>query len=239
MNINDKELIDNKQEINNAETKTDEKEINTEESMKDKKINEIKDEINKSLNEFENLVTKKNKNKNIFIEHLANGHNFIKWMIKKYKLQFGPSPAMVFKNEIFYCRLGVNIGCEQGDEQGQYDKRPVLILQNDKGNSSSTTTIIAPITTHDGTIEEMEFDFNGVKIKKFVIKHEQGIKKLDYYEIPVGLEPGYKKEIKGYINLAQIRTISKKRLEKEPVAKINSTTKNKIDKSIKKLLSMN
>lgn len=34
----------------------------------------------------------------------------------------------------------------EGHEQG--NKRPVLIIQNDKGNKNSETTIIAPITTH-------------------------------------------------------------------------------------------
>ena len=34
----------------------------------------------------------------------------------------------------------------EGHEQGE--KRPVLIIQNDKGNKNSSTTIIAPITTH-------------------------------------------------------------------------------------------
>lgn len=36
-------------------------------------------------------------------------------------------------------------GCE-GHEEGK--RRPVLIIQNDKGNMNSQTTIVAPITTH-------------------------------------------------------------------------------------------
>lgn len=207
--------------------------------IEDKEISEMKDGIHNSLNELQALIAKENKNKNIWLEHLKNGHNLVKWTIKKYKLQFGASPIKVFKNEIFYCRLGVNIGSEQGDEQGEYDKRPVVILQNNKGNSSSSTTIIAPITTHDGTIEEIEEDYKGSKRKSFVIKHGENIKRLDYYEIPVILENGYKKQIKGYINLAQIRIISKKRLEREPVAKITVATQSKISKSLIRLLAMN
>ena len=212
--------------------------IDNEKLIEDKEINELKESIHNSLNELESLIVKENKNKNIWLEHLKNGHNLIKWTIKKYKLQFGSSPTMVFKDEIFYCRLGVNIGSEQDDEQGEYDKRPVVILQNNKGNSSSSTTIIAPITTHDGTIEEIEEDIRGFKRKSFVIKHGENIKRLDYYEVPVVLESGYKRQINGYINLAQIRIISKKRLEREPVAKITVDTRHIISKSLIRLLSM-
>lgn len=50
--------------------------------------------------------------------------------------------------------------------------------------------------------------------------------------------PGYKKEITGYINLAQIRTISKKRHEKSHVAIINERTFNKIKPALLQLLDM-
>ena len=49
------------------------------------------------------------------------------------------------KGEIYYADLGVGVGCEQ---EG---KRPVLIIQNDKGNLYSNTTIIAPITSKNKT----------------------------------------------------------------------------------------
>jgi mRNA-degrading endonuclease toxin of MazEF toxin-antitoxin module len=50
--------------------------------------------------------------------------------------------------------------------------------------------------------------------------------------------PDYKKEITGYINLAQIRTISKKRLEKSHVAIINERTFNKIKPALLQLFDM-
>ena len=71
------------------------------------------------------------------------------------------------------------------------------------------------ITNDDGTIKE---------------------KLLDYYEIPVEIESDYKKEIFGYINLAHIRTISKKRLDKSHVAIITEKTNTHIIKSLNKLL---
>lgn len=45
------------------------------------------------------------------------------------------------RNEIYYADLNPVEGSEQGG------MRPVLILQNDKGNQYSPTTIIAPITS--------------------------------------------------------------------------------------------
>jgi len=134
---------------------------------------------------------------------LQLGKKIIEWSLKKYKIFYKGAPNIVKKGFIFYCELGFNIGSEQGD------KRPVVILQNNKGNSSSTTTIVAPITTHRGM--KVIGEENGKTTIKFIdnngIEHA---KKLDYYEIPVNIEPGYKREITGYINLAQIRTISKK-----------------------------
>lgn len=45
------------------------------------------------------------------------------------------------RDEIYYADLGENIGSEQNGI------RPVLIIQNDKGNECSPTTIIAVLTT--------------------------------------------------------------------------------------------
>lgn len=48
----------------------------------------------------------------------------------------------VKRGEIYYIDLGKGVGSEQ---EGV---RPCVIIQNDKGNKYSTTTIIAPITKH-------------------------------------------------------------------------------------------
>lgn len=47
----------------------------------------------------------------------------------------------LIRGEIYYADLGDGIGCEQKG------LRPVLVIQNDKGNQFSKTTIIAPITS--------------------------------------------------------------------------------------------
>ncbi|HHZ02018.1 MAG TPA: type II toxin-antitoxin system PemK/MazF family toxin [Tissierellia bacterium] len=177
------------------------------------------------------LIIKENKIESIWLEHLNLGKSILEWTIRKYKLSFSGEPKVVKKNYIFYCELGYNIGSEQNG------KRPVVILQNDKGNSSSNTTIAAPITTHRG-MTIVGKTTKGKTIVEYI--NDDGTKSrkvLDYYEIPVEIEPGYKKEIIGYINLAHVRTISKKRLDKSHVAIITKETNNKIAEGFKKLLS--
>lgn len=192
-----------------------------------KLIREIKD----IADEYKKLVSKPNKIEGIWKEHLELGKSILDWTIKKYKISFKGEPQVVKKNYIFYCELGFNVGSEQKG------KRPVVVLQNDKGNSSSPTTIVAPITTHRG-MKVMRKTNNG-KVKIEVV-NDNGSKierVLDYYEIPVKIEPGYKKEIIGYINLAQIRTVSKKRLDKSHVAIVTEDTNDDISIGFNKLLS--
>ena len=45
------------------------------------------------------------------------------------------------KYDVYYCDFGKNLGSEQSG------LRPCIILQNDKGNKYSPTTIVAPITS--------------------------------------------------------------------------------------------
>lgn len=47
---------------------------------------------------------------------------------------------MVKRGDVYYCDLSPVIGSEQGGV------RPVVVLQNDKGNKYSNTVIIAPIS---------------------------------------------------------------------------------------------
>ena len=47
----------------------------------------------------------------------------------------------VKRGELYFADLGTGIGSEQWGE------RPVLIVQNDKGNLYSPTTIVLPLTT--------------------------------------------------------------------------------------------
>ena len=47
----------------------------------------------------------------------------------------------MIRGDIYYADLSGTVGCEQGGI------RPVIILQNDIGNTFSPTTIVAPITS--------------------------------------------------------------------------------------------
>jgi len=79
----------------------------------------------------------------------------------------------------------VDFGTPQGSEQG--GKRPALVIQNNIGNESSTTTIIAAITSR--------------------------IKKLYPFHVDISAaESGLSRD--GTILLEQIRTISQDRLIK-------------------------
>lgn len=48
---------------------------------------------------------------------------------------------IVKRGELYFANLGTGVGSEQAGE------RPVLIVQNDKGNFYSPTTIVLPLTT--------------------------------------------------------------------------------------------
>lgn len=49
----------------------------------------------------------------------------------------------IHKNEVYYADLSPVVGSEQGGT------RPVLIIQNDMGNKSSPTVIVAAITSRN------------------------------------------------------------------------------------------
>ena len=104
----------------------------------------------------------------------------------------------VRKGEIYYADLSPVVGSEQGGI------RPVVILQNDKGNHYSPTTIIAAVTSR--------------RKKKYLPTH---------IEIK---NPKLKR--KSVVMLEQIRTIDKDRLL-EYVGKVDDNTIQKIDKAVK------
>ena len=104
----------------------------------------------------------------------------------------------VRKGEIYYADLSPVVGSEQGGI------RPVVILQNDKGNHYSPTTIIAAVTSR--------------KKKSHLPTH---------IEIK---NPKLKR--KSVVMLEQVRTIDKIRLL-EYVGKVDDDTMQKIDKAVK------
>lgn len=61
------------------------------------------------------------------------------------------------KYEIYMVDLGENVGSEQNGY------RPCVILQNDKGNRFSTTTIVAPITKQTKRFTTTHLDIEGLR----------------------------------------------------------------------------
>ena len=104
---------------------------------------------------------------------------------------------MISRGDIYYADLSPVIGSEQGGI------RPVLVLQNNKGNKFSTTVIVAPISS---------------KLTKNPIPTHVLIRcdSLDK---------------KSVILLEQIRTIDKRRL-KEKMGKLDDGLMNKVDSAI-------
>ena len=105
---------------------------------------------------------------------------------------------MIKRGDIYYADLGNRYLCEQGGI------RPVVILQNDKGNAHSPTTIVAPITSK-------------MKSKKMMPTHLM-IRYRDLYTNSI-------------ILFEQIRTIDKKRL-REKIGCLDKNMMLKIDNSL-------
>ncbi len=110
----------------------------------------------------------------------------------------------IIRGAIFYADLGITVGSE---ERGT---RPVLIIQNDKGNRFSPTTIVAPISTKKNDILPTH-----VLIKQFdKIRHNS------------------------IILLEQIRVIDKSRL-KGYVELLNDEQMREVDAALIKTLNIN
>ena len=104
----------------------------------------------------------------------------------------------VKKGEMYYADLSPVVGSEQGGI------RPVIILQNDKGNHYSPTTIIASVTSR--------------KKKKHLPTH-----------IKIKIPNSKRKSV---VMIEQVRTIDKSRLL-EYIGKLDNGTMQKIDNAVK------
>ena len=104
----------------------------------------------------------------------------------------------VKKGEMYYADLSPVVGSEQGGI------RPVIILQNDKGNHYSPTTIIASVTSR--------------KKKKHLPTH-----------IKIKIPNSKRKSV---VMLEQVRTIDKSRLS-EYIGKLDNGTMQEIDNAVK------
>ncbi len=110
---------------------------------------------------------------------------------------------MIKRGDVFYCDLSPVVGSEQGGI------RPVVVIQNDKGNKYSNTVIIAPISKK----------MSKPPIPTHVIFSSSH---LNYVSM---------------ILLEQIRTVDKSRLQ-QWICSLDTTTMHLIDEALKVSLSL-
>ena len=111
----------------------------------------------------------------------------------------------------------------------------MVILQNNNGNKSGNTTIIAPITSHEKSVQ---YDNSRNKFYVDTIDTDGNPyrKYLDYYEIPVVIEAGANQQICGFVNIAHIREIDRKRISSRKSATITKECFKDIKNAITKNL---
>jgi mRNA interferase MazF len=109
------------------------------------------------------------------------------------------------RGDIYFANLGEVVGSEQGGV------RPVMILQNDKGNLHSTTTVVVTITTKHKNKLPTHVPLRGSK--------ENGLK------------------ANCVAQCEQIRTIDKKRLDNK-IGEVDEVTLDKIIKAVQISLAM-
>lgn len=114
--------------------------------MLDEKILDLQKEIKDEISKLEVHLLKTMPDKEKYIKRLEKNLKYILWVNKKLKLSLSDRKYTVAQREIYYCEFGLNIGSEQSE------KRPTVILQNDHGNMSGNTTIVAPITSHENQL---------------------------------------------------------------------------------------
>ena len=103
-----------------------------------------------------------------------------------------------------------NLDPVMGSETGK--TRPVVVIQNDIGNRYSPTTIIAVIT-----------EFSAKKASSPIA-------------VAIGEEQGLKKP--SIVNLAQIRTIDKRRLTLPKITTLSDEIMDEVDRALKNSLGL-
>ena len=137
--------------------------------------------------------------------NIQSAKPYLQWINETIRLDSLANSAKgrkVYRGQVYWCCFGINIGSEQSD------KRPCVIIQNDKGNLSSPNTIVAPITHTNSTLDIVvpisdKFDGSGNLI-------------LD-----------------GHVLLGNILTISKSRLENF-ITSLSKNEMKKVDEAILK-----
>lgn len=171
-------------------------------------ISKLIGELTKEISKLSGKLFKGKNNIDIYGKFLEDNLSYVKWLNKELDLITAEIPPYVNN----YAELGINLGSEQGF------RRPVVVLQNNAANAKSDTVIVAPITTYErGSIITLD---DGQIFIKSLKNGKEHLKKMDFYNVLVKLEPGFKQEIVGFINIGHMKEISKKRMAKFPVATI-------------------
>lgn len=192
-------------------------------------IGDIQKDIQDELDTLSKVMNDKSNNDILAKKQLLDKLSFLKWVNEYWKLRLKGMPKVVKQKEIFFCQLGTNIGSEQNG------KRPVVIIQNNIGNSKGKTTLVVPITTYENSSFYIE---DNVRYMSYNDSDGNIIeRKLDFYEIEIQIEPSSNKKIHGIANVVHIREVSKIRLSKVPVAKITDKTYDEIVTALIKNIS--
>ena len=195
----------------------------------DKRISDLQTEIDNEVNLLKSRLLKNVSNKTKYIKRLEQNLQYIQWVNKKLKISMDSRKYTVAQREVYYCDLGINIGSEQGEN------RPVVILQHDFGNRSGNTTIVAPITSHENSVQ-YDNDKNKYYIDMIDMNGNPYRKYLDYYEVPIVIEDKTGGEIYGFVNIAHIREIDRKRICSRKTATITKDCFKDIKTAISKNL---
>ena len=112
----------------------------------------------------------------------------------------------VKRGDIYYANLDPVVGRETGKT------RPVLVIQNDIGNTYSPTTIVAVITEYS--------------------------EKKASYPICAAIKKGHGLKKDSIVNLSQIKTIDKNRLLTPPIGTLPDDDMKKVDSGLKCSLAL-
>ena len=113
---------------------------------------------------------------------------------------------VIKRGDIYYTDLSPVVGTEIGG------LRPVVVLSNDKINSSASTVVVAAITSKMIKPNSLFVKFSGENI-------------------------GLAKELGGVILLEQIRTLDKRRI-KEKIGHIDDEKMKEVDQALQVLLNL-
>ena len=164
----------------------------------------LKTRLLREMKKFSKNVFSYGKNVEVNKKLMQRNIDNIAWLNDEVSINKKSRKYTVAQREIFYAKSGNNIGSEQNG------RRPVMILQNDVGNTKANTTIIAPVTTHQ---KQIQYDMQKRRYYIERIRDGETIKKyLDFYEVPLRLE-GNSRGLYGFINVMHLREIDRKRID--------------------------